>query len=302
MHWRHRRLSLVTLFMATLFAVAGCGDFRQLSDSSAQDSTPDNLATLPAGEGLLSAFFGLDDAVPRLAGMLVCPGAVGGDGMPVIFTRELDMASLQAGDFRVRMKSGQTGTVECVTLAPASDPGEYRTALLLGNLGSVDDPPVQVDIVGNLLSLDREVNFRGASVEVTALAEGPFLVLAESVAPAQWRLGEAATRFPFGGGSGCAAGTEHVVRATWSGGVTRPGGDEVGDTERNSYRVTLLQADGTQQVVQPFALGDLGDGDNNHLLCLNATGKPVEVSFPAGLMTDPREDLNPATRITVSEP
>ena len=50
----------------------------------------------------------------------------------------------------------------------------------------------------------------------------------------------------------------------------------------------------------PFAIGDLGDGDNNHELCLDRAGLPLHVDFPAGLVTDPREDLNPRTRVDVS--
>jgi hypothetical protein len=40
-------------------------------------------------------------------------------------------------------------------------------------------------------------------------------------------------------------------------------------------------------------------GDNNHLLCLDGEGDPQEVSFVAGYVTDPNEDLNPATRVEV---
>ena len=50
----------------------------------------------------------------------------------------------------------------------------------------------------------------------------------------------------------------------------------------------------------PFAIGDLGDGDNNHELCLDRSGLPQRVDFPAGLLTDPREDLNPDTSITIT--
>ena len=47
--------------------------------------------------------------------------------------------------------------------------------------------------------------------------------------------------------------------------------------------------------VSPVAVGDLGDGDNNHELCLDTEARVIRVEFPAGLLTDPREDLNPAT-------
>lgn len=50
----------------------------------------------------------------------------------------------------------------------------------------------------------------------------------------------------------------------------------------------------------PIAIGDLGDGDNNHELCLYRTGLPLRVDFPAGLVTDPREDLNPGTSVEIT--
>lgn len=52
-------------------------------------------------------------------------------------------------------------------------------------------------------------------------------------------------------------------------------------------------------VVSTDALADLDNNDNNHLLCLNDTRKVVSVSFPQGSVTDPNEDVNPATAITV---
>ena len=51
--------------------------------------------------------------------------------------------------------------------------------------------------------------------------------------------------------------------------------------------------------VTPTALADLGDGDNNHLLCLDTADTPVSVSFPGGIFTDPNDDLNPATSVAI---
>jgi hypothetical protein len=49
----------------------------------------------------------------------------------------------------------------------------------------------------------------------------------------------------------------------------------------------------------PFALADLGDGDNNHLLCLDSQVDARIVSFPAGHLVDPNHDLNPNTATVV---
>lgn len=266
------------------------------ADTSQSDTTAAVGAARqdPAAAFLLSAFFGLDNGLPVPANLRICRGAGGADGMPVIFATEVDPATMQAGDFRVVSAAGVVGAVACVTLAPAADPGELRTALLVGEFGSADgDPPVVVEIVGNLLSKDGSLNYRGAAIAVTPLDEGPALIVAETVPESQWKVGAAAG--PWGSGSGCPATTTQAVRATWAGGVTLPGGGEAGEAERARYTVLV---DGAPVV--PFALADLGDGDNNHLLCLDVAGEPGEVAFPAGHLVDPNGDLNPATALAVT--
>jgi hypothetical protein len=275
-----------------------------LADSTQQDTTETDVMATRHPDGreaeLFSAFFGLDDALPKIADKGICEGAAGKDGMPVVFSHEIDLSSMQAGDFRVVKASGAIGEITCVTLAPADDAGELRTVLVVGQYGSSDDQPVSVEIVGNLLSIDRQVNFRGARSSVIALEEGPTMEWAEVVAADQWDLGKSATLLPWGGGSGCPVGTKQVVRVTWAGGVTLPGGEEIDDSVRAAYRVTA-SVDGANEIeLVPFAIGDLGDGDNNHELCLDQEVTPLGVEFPAGLVTDPREDLNPPTRIEVA--
>lgn len=291
------RRALCALHAALLLAGCVSSQPTPQADTTQTDTTTDvGAARQDPAASLLSAFFGLDNGLPLPAGIRLCRGASGADGMPVIFSHEINPASLQAGDFRVMSAAGAIGTVTCVTLAPALDPGELRTALLVGEFGSADnDPPVSVEVVGNVLSSDGAWNFKGASVAVTPLKPGPSLVRAEVVPEAQWKLGVAGG--PWSSGSGCPAGTEtkQVVRAIWAGGVTVPGGGEAGDAERALYAVTI---DGV--AVTPFALADLDDGDNNHLLCLDLEGAPTAVSFPSGRLVDPNGDLNPETTITVS--
>jgi len=247
---------------------------------------------------LLSAFYGLE-ALPNIASFRICAGAGGQDGMPLIFSHEIDPDTLEAGDFRVITASGRIGSINCITLEPADDTGELRTGLLTGDYGSASDQPVSVEVVGNLLSLDNSLNFKGVKVEVTPLEVGPTMVWAEVVPESEWELGKEATEQAFGGGSGCPVGTKQVVRATWGGGVTKPGGAEIDDTERVQYKVTIEKEDGSLSEVTPFAIGDLGDGDNIHELCLDEIGKAQSIFFPAGFMTDPREDLNPDSTISI---
>jgi hypothetical protein len=222
--------------------------------------------------------------------------------MPVIFSHEVGIETTQAGDFRVVAEPGAVGQITCVTPAPAEDFGEFRTILIAGKFGNAEDQPVTVKVVGTLLSIDGQLNFRGARVNVIALEEGPTMVWSEIVPEEHWDLGKAATGLTFGGGSGCPVDTKQVVRVTWAGGVTKPGGEEVDDIERAEHRVTASFGDKGDTELVPFALGDLGDGDNNHELCLDRSASPRRVEFPAGLITDPREDVNPNTSIEITEP
>jgi hypothetical protein len=249
---------------------------------------------------LLSAYFGLDNNLPAQASLGLCRGAGGQDGMPVIFSQVINPDTLQAEDFAVMTESGSINTPICAILDPAIDPGELRTVLLVGELGDAEtNPPVSVEVVGEILtSGENPQSFVGASVAVTPLSAGPSLIIAESLLLAQWRLDQPSGRRQ---GDGCpSAGTLQAVRATWAGGVSNSAGDEAGDAERALYRVTLRLPDGTETEVTPFALADLGDGDNNHVLCLDVRGEPLSVYFPAGYLLDPNEDMrNPETNVTV---
>ena len=268
------------------------------SNSDQKDTTLPAAAnkTDPYGNkaSLLSAFFGLDNALPFRANKL-CKGARGKDGMPVIFSHELDIKSIQAGDFAVTLSSGKKGRVWCVTPAPATDKGELRTILLIGEFGSPDNPPAKVAIVGNILSIDRSINFREASIEVVPLEKGPSLVTAEIIPLNQWELRKKSTT-----GQGCPLETLQMIRVTWEGGVTKPGGKEIDALEAKLYEVQLEKKGGGSRTVTPIAISDLGDNDNNHELCILESGLPLSVFFPAGHLTDPREDLNPNTWVEVS--
>jgi len=275
-----------------------------LTVMSAWAATNPMLATAQTDEAaepvaLLSAFFGLDNKLPFRANLL-CPGASGLDGMPVILSRTVDPETLQPEDFRVVTASGSERIPHCVTLRPAQDPGEHRTVLLIGEFGNADeDPPASVLVVGDLLSdgtrsqQAERANFRGSHTTVTPLSAGPSLVLAERVP-----LLNLATQTR---GTPCPEGTQQVVRVTWAGGVRRPDREEPGDAERRLYRVTVAREDSSAGEIEPAALADLRDGDNNHLLCLDTADTALSVGFPAGHLVDPNQDLNPDTQIAVHQ-
>ena len=264
-----------------------------LAAAPCRSQEPRPAATTPAH--LLSAFYGLDNSLG--AGInRICPGASGQDGMPVVLSHTIDPETLQREDFRVFTRSGAERTPFCVTLAPARDPGELRTVLLIGEFGdAANDPPVKVLIVDDLLSdgrTGRPVSFRGTETRVIPLEAGPTLVLAEVVPKDEWSVS--------GRGSACPAGARQVVRVTWAGGVRLPNGDDPGDAERALYRVTVERPDGTRDETAPAALAELGDSDNNHLLCLGTADPAVSVAFPASHLVDPNRDLNPDTQVAVT--
>ncbi len=277
---------------------------RTLDTYSQVDTTKTDVTARVDAAGrsatLVSAFYGLDDGMPALGRLVICEGVGGKDGAPIIFSHEVDIATLEPGDFRVTTVSGALGEITCLTLAPADDVGELRTALMIGQFGSAGDPPATIEVVGNVLSRDGSLTFKGASVPFTALEDGPSLVWAERVPENEWTLGAPATRLDWGGGDSCPTGTLQVVRATWDGGITRPDGSEVGALETRLYRVTVETTAGRRVEVSPFALADLGDGDNNHELCLDVTDPAVSVRFPGGHLTDPAGDLNDDTEIAVT--
>ncbi len=286
-------------FVAAAAVMSGAA-LAEVSSRELIDATPD--AGLPReADGrsaeLLSAFFGLDNGLPRTAN-LICLGAPGKDGMPVIFSTEIDHTTMQAGDFQVTTSGGEIGAMHCASFLPATDAGELRTVLLVGEFGDAEnDPPARVDIIGRLHSIDGALNYLGASVEVTPLEPGPTLIMAEIVSDDAKDEGLGIRRTQ---GSKCPAeGVAQAVRVVWAGGVTLENGDEPGDAERALYSVTVQSSDGARRDVAPIALADLGDGDNNHVLCLDTADQPVSVSFPAGVLTDPNGDLNPATSAAV---
>jgi hypothetical protein len=79
-----------------------------------------------------------------------------------------------------------------------------------------------------------------------------------------------------------------------------PSGLDAGDTERMLYHVAMRLPDGSRADVVPFALADLNDNDNVHLLCLDTAGTPLSVSFPAGHFVDYSQGFNLDTEVHIA--
>ena len=181
--------------------------------------------------------------------------------------------------FVVHRASGAESPVGCATLAPANEAEERRTILLVGEFASDDDPPIGVEIVGTLLT-DDGVDAQGALIEtVVPLAAGPSIVLAE-----HYLISE----LPTGGTDECPADTDHIIKLTWNGGVSAPGGADLDESHR--LGTTVEYASGEVRVAT--LLADAFDNDNHVELCMSAPGEPVAITAGSGLYEDPNGDLN----------
>ena len=242
---------------------------------------------------ILTVFFGLDNALPRQA-RIFYKDAYGKDGMPVVFSHEVEPSSLDASDFAVTTKSGEVYPVDAITLLPAEEEFELRTVLLIGDYGNYpDNPPIQLEIVGDLMTRTG-VNYKSQNREIIPLEVGPILSYAE-----YFRLDDDYPYIESGIGCDCPKdSTKMVVKAVWSGGVRAVNGDELGVNELESFQVTLVQEKDTL-LVKPYQLADLSDGDNNTDLCLKESGIPIKLEVKENTAIDPRDDKNPLTEIEI---
>jgi hypothetical protein len=127
---------------------------------------------------ILTAFFGLDNGLTRRANIIYSK-AYGKDGMPLVFSHELDPSTIDATDFEVTTKKGNVFQVEAASLQPANEEFELRTVLLMGEYGTYpDNQPVSVKIIGDLITRNGQ-NYKGQTVNVIPLEEGPILSYAE---------------------------------------------------------------------------------------------------------------------------
>jgi hypothetical protein len=242
---------------------------------------------------VLTVFFGLDNALPPQSRILYS-GAPGKDGMPIVFSHELEPNTLQADDFEIITQQGDTMPVEAVTLLPAEEEFELRTVLLIGEYGDYpDNQPIRLRIVNDLMTRTG-VNYKSQSKAIIPLEVGPILSYAE-----YFTFDDSYPYIESGMGCDCPKdATQTVVKAVWSGGVRALNGEELGENERKAFRVTIVQGQDTI-VLTPFQLADLSDGDNNIDLCLKESGIPIKLEVDENTAIDPRDDPNPKTDIPV---
>ena len=234
---------------------------------------------------ILSAYHGLDQLPERAIGLaFICGQPVGGeDGMPVVFSVQVDGDTVSAEAFAVETSSGSTVAPVCATLRPAMESLERRTVLLIGPFGSADLPPLSVEVVGQLRDVQGNALAGLRTETITALAAGPSLVFAERFAPDAPGLEDE-----------CSEETAQAVLLTWEGGVTGPQGADLAEAQRTAMSVALENGDR----VHPLSLGD-DDPDNHVVACIAETSPAVSVSVAAGFFHDPGDDANPETRVDV---
>ncbi|MBC8051397.1 MAG: hypothetical protein H7X92_14805 [Chitinophagales bacterium] len=211
-----------------------------------------------AQDAVWSAYFGVDNVRPARA-LQNCnlPMNETFDGIPVVFSSEIDQTTLSASDFSIELKDGTIVTPVCATLGPSDEENEDRTVLLAGQFGDTRGVrPVRVTIVGSLLD-ESGRELKGRSTAVTGFGAGPSVMLAEQINSAELEV--AISRSTMG--PKCPARTTvQAVRLIWNGGVTRDGTRELNDSDRQQYVLRLKDLDGTVRNVTPFAMGDLDDG------------------------------------------
>ena len=282
------------LFLAVLIigVFSGCNNQnRSITKRYLSDSIPEVNKTREAK--ILTAFFGLDNGLNQRS-RLIYKNAPGQDGMPLVFSHEIDPSTLEGADFAVTTKNGTVHIVEAASLLPANEEFELRTVLLIGEYGNhPDNPPVSVEVVGDLKARSGQ-NFKGETVSVIPLPEGPVLSYAE-----YFTIDEDYPYVESGNGCDCPKEeTKMVVKAVWSGGVRAVNGEEPGENEKDDFMVTVVNDTDTLQVT-PFQLADLGDNDNNIDLCLKQAGTPILVQVNENIAIDPNDDKNPKTQIEV---
>ena len=233
---------------------------------------------------ILSAYHGLDQ-LPAVASVLCGFNVAGDDGMPVVFSTQLQVDSVVPESFLVIRSDGESVVPNCATLHPADEPLEQRTVLLTGDFGTFGETPLRVEVTGSLLTFDGESLLGLSTEDITPLEDAPRVVLAERFAPDTNGLaGE------------CPNGTAQVVQLTWEGGVTGPANAALGEDQRLGTWVLL--EDGA--TVNPLALVD-DDPDNHVLACLAEDSRAQWVVVHAGLFHDPGDIANPATHAEVAD-
>lgn len=236
---------------------------------------------------ILSVYVGLLDggqqAINGLAGQANCPELVTGDeGIPITFSVPIDSSTVDPSYFVFTTEENETFSPICATLEPAVDPDELHTILVAGNLGSVDDPPKRVQVVGPLRSTNG-LTLQGLWWEdITLNTEGPSLVRAIFQ--------------PCVDGAGIRGSCIDQIQTIWQGGITARMNQELGRPQLGGF--TIVDNQGNS--FNPSAFNDLNDGDNYVELVIPRGVTDIRrVQVAANTVFDPTNNPNPETSANV---
>jgi hypothetical protein len=305
---RSPKLRLAISAVAGLaLTAAGCAQSEQASPESSVEAAstatiPDATATtIPEGTStttsgpvtaaddrpaeFLSAYLGALDLpaglVPNLEEIAGCDLDALAEGLPVVLSRQVDAETLDASDFVVTTSSGNTAAPACARLAPADEDDELQTVLLVGEFGSVEDPPARISITGELLAVDGTDLSGLETDDIDTFEDGPEVVLAK-VNPAQEHCRS--------------LGSTDEIQTTWQGGVTGPQNSEPGADQLAGFTV----ADIGGALFPILGFDDLGDDDNYVVVCIPAGLTPATLEVRAATLFDPTNNPNPETTATVT--
>lgn len=203
------------------------------------------------------------------------------DGIAVVFSQDVDPASLRPGVFLVLLADGGRAIAEEAVLAPASEADENRTVWVLGDFGDPRRrPPTDVVVIAPLHT-ESGASLEGLLSPVLAFEDGGHIVHAQ------------AQRTP------CASGDPRV-RTYWTDSLR-----DVAPEDLQAITIELVSG----RTVPPSGFEDHADGgafvaesrDDNVLdLCVRGQERVIGVRVSADTFTDVPGHRSAATRATVA--
>ena len=225
----------------------------------------------PDKPAILSAHFAINDAPPL----------DGADALPVVFSVELDAATVVPEYFFIGREDGRRARPDMAILAPANEADENRTVLLIGDFGAPDETPATTVAVSGPVYSEAGGSLRGLASPVLAFDTPPTVVFAERLAPQQGRC----------------AGAGSVVRTYWTEGLRALDPD-------STSKVTIELDDGSSRPAVAFddqGAPGLDGGDDNVLdICLGDKARPVRLQIAAAILTDPAGHTNIAIDVDIA--
>jgi len=233
------------------------------------------------------------------------------DALPVTFSHPLSSSPPRTA-FRVHLRDGTESTPECAMLSPANEENERNTVLLIGEFGDGKKDsvwPTKVEVVEELVFF---ATFRNSPSRGT-FKSSPGLVFSDAkdlrytssvrmVSARMWDVSrlEEGDRYPGWPNrsriypNNCQElfeSTTHVIRVTFSGGVSRDGVNSLTPESKGLFLLAFGKAK-----VKQLGLADLGktleapqgkayeqDGDNNLDICLENEGEEADLQGPLPL-------------------